>query len=151
MIKLIFVGKTKDKAVASLVEEYISRIGRFTKVQLIEVKDEPIKKNAEHTAREKEADRILEKTAGDHVIILDVNGKHVTSTEFAGLIRKHEVMRKISFVVGGPTGLHQKLVKRADLAISFGSFTIGNQIMRVVLAEQLFRAYTIMHNFPYHK
>jgi len=151
MIKLVFIGKVKDRSFAKIFQEYLERIGRYTKVEVIEIKDEPIRKNTEHLARQKEGQRILEKVKGDFVIVLDMHGKHISSEEFALVIKKNEVMRKIAFVVGGPTGLADTVKRRADYILSFSSMTMGNQLMRLVIMEQIYRAYSIIHNRPYHK
>jgi 23S rRNA (pseudouridine1915-N3)-methyltransferase len=151
MIRVVFVGRIKDRALQSVFNDYLQRLSRFTKVEVVEIKDEPLRKNQEHIAREKEADRILAKVKGDHIIVLDVKGRHFTSEQFASHIKKTEVMKRISFIVGGPTGLHDRVLRSADLAISFSTFTMGNQIMRLVLLEQLYRAYSILHNTPYHR
>jgi 23S rRNA (pseudouridine1915-N3)-methyltransferase len=151
MIRFIFVGKLKDASLKAALDDFVLRIGRFTKIEVLEIKDEPILKNAEHAAMQKEAERILSALKDEYVIALDVKGKQLSSEEFASLIKKTELDRKIAFIVGGPCGMHESVLARANMTISFSRFTIGNQLFRVVLAEQVYRAYAIIHNTGYHK
>jgi 23S rRNA (pseudouridine1915-N3)-methyltransferase len=151
MIKLIFVGKLKDASLKAALDDFVQRIGRFTKVDVLEIKDEPILKNAEHAAMLKEAERILSALKDEYAIVLDVKGKQLSSEEFASLIKKTELDRKIAFIVGGPCGMHESVLARANMTVSFSRLTMGNQLFRVVLAEQVYRAYAIIHNTGYHK
>jgi 23S rRNA (pseudouridine1915-N3)-methyltransferase len=149
MIKLVFIGKTKEASLRHDCNNYIDRIKRYTKVEVIEVKDEPLKKNAIHIAKQKEAERILKNVQNDYVIVLDAKGKQMDSQEFAGIIQKNEIMRKIAFIIGGPSGVDPKVIARANLLLSFSQLTMNNQIMRLVLVEQIYRAYSIIHHTAY--
>ena len=157
-ITIISVGKVKEKFYRDAISEYEKRLSRYCKFQIIEVTDEktPDKASAieEEQIKEKEADRILSHIKDDaYVITLEIMGKKLDSVSFANLIQQKAVhgTSHIQFVIGGSLGLHQKVSQRSDYKLSFSDMTFPHQLMRVILAEQIYRAYRIISGEPYHK
>jgi 23S rRNA (pseudouridine1915-N3)-methyltransferase len=155
-LRLIIVGKDKNEPIIEAANGYCERIGRYFPFDLVEVKEEPAKASTP-IARVKalEAERI-ERALGesDHVIALDERGKEQTSVELANRIKKwaNEGRSAIVFVVGGPNGLDPEFIqKRARETWALSRMTLPHRIARLILAEQLYRACTIMRGEPYHK
>lgn len=146
MIKLnvIVVGKLKEKFFTEAVNEYVKRISRFAEVKIIEL--------AEGKSLEAEGEEIIKKLTGT-VVVTDVQGTLVSSEDIAKIIKNSALNGKstISVVIGSSEGLCDKVKKLADHRISFGRVTYPHQLMRVILAEQLYRAMTILNNVTYHK
>jgi len=157
-ISIITVGKLKEKYLKQGIAEYTKRLSAYAKVQEIEVADE---KAPEHLSeadmlvvKQKEGERILAKIAPDtHVIALAIEGKQRTSEAFARELDQLATYgkSKIAFVIGGSLGLSADVMKRADDTISFSKMTFPHQLMKLVLCEQIYRAYRINRNEPYHK
>ncbi len=145
MIKIIFTGKTKNKPLETLTEEYLKRLKRFTKIEILEIKDEKITKNK--NIKDIEADRIIPKLKG-YTIALDEKGKQFTSIEFAKFIQKKE-LNNLTFIVGGALGLSDKI--KPDLTLSFSKMTFNHKMIRPFLLEQIYRAYCINKGIDYHK
>lgn len=157
-VSIVCVGKVKESFYRQAVEEYAKRLSRYCKFEVIEVADEKTPDKAsealENQIKEKEADRLLEKIKEDaYVFTLEIKGRKFTSEGFAEMIRKTTVSGKshLVFVIGGSLGLHEKVLKRSDQAISFSDMTFPHQLMRVILSEQIYRAYRILNGEPYHK
>ena len=157
-ISIISVGKLKEKYLKSGIEEYIKRLGSYAKVQEIEVADEKAPEQLSDAdmeiVKKKEADRILAKISPDaYVIALAIDGKMKTSEglskDMASLMTYGR--SKIVFVIGGSLGLHDEVLKRADEKLSFSKMTFPHQLMKLILVEQVYRAFRIMKNEPYHK
>ena len=157
MIKLIAIGKNKDKALQSLEKEYMKRLSAFCKFSKIEVKDEAnehVSREAEVLlVKEKEGNRVLEKLSDqDFVVLLDLHGKMIDSETFAKNLDTWQMKHSnIVFVIGGSIGLDTAILKRSDYALSFSKMTFPHQLMRVILLEQIYRSYRIMRGEPYHK
>lgn len=161
MIKLICIGRIKEQTIAELVNEYCKRIQRFAKLEIIEVEDEKItgidetNSMAAEITREMEARKVIkilensQKT--QHIIILDENGTLFSSQQLAERIKAKELEGDVIFVVGGALGLSQEIKKKANLMISMSRMTFTHQLARMILLEQIYRAYTIINNMPYHK
>ncbi|MFN4214750.1 23S rRNA (pseudouridine(1915)-N(3))-methyltransferase RlmH [Exiguobacterium sp.] len=157
-ISIITVGKLKEKYLKLGIAEYTKRLSAYAKVQEIEVADE---KAPEHLSeadmilvKQKEGERILAKISPDtHVIALAINAKQRTSEEFARELDQLATYgkSKIAFVIGGSLGLSDDVMKRANDTISFSKMTFPHQVMKLVLCEQIYRAYRINRNEPYHK
>ncbi|WP_214785442.1 23S rRNA (pseudouridine(1915)-N(3))-methyltransferase RlmH [Exiguobacterium sp. s183] len=157
-ISIITVGKLKEKYLKQGIAEYTKRLSAYAKVQEIEVSDE---KAPEHLSeadmflvKQKEGERILAKISPDtHVIALAIQGKQRTSEAFARELDQLATYgkSKIAFVIGGSLGLSDDVMKRADDTISFSKMTFPHQLMKLVLCEQIYRAYRINRNEPYHK
>ena len=157
-ISVIAVGKIKEKYLKDAITEYSKRLSRYCKLEIIEVADEKTpdqaSKAAEDLIRAKEGERILKHIRDDmYVITLEIEGKMLTSEEFADKIETLGVQGKssIAFVIGGSIGLGKEVLKRSDFALSFSKMTFPHQLMRVVLLEQVYRGYRIMNGEPYHK
>lgn len=157
-ISIACVGKIKEKFYRDAVAEYEKRLSRYCKLEILEVADEKTPDGAgaalEEQIREKEGRRLLEKIREDaFVCSLEIGGKRLTSEGFAGWMEDLTVKgtSHIVFVIGGSLGLHESVRKRADMALSFSDMTFPHQLMRVILAEQIYRAFRIIQGAPYHK
>lgn len=157
-IELICVGKIKESFYRQAVDEYAKRLSKYCKFEIVEVADEKTPDKAsvllENQIKEKEADRILDKIKEDaYVFTLEIKGKRFTSEGFADCIQNVTLRGKshLVFVIGGSLGLHDKVLKRSDQAVSFSDMTFPHQLMRVILSEQIYRAYRILSGEPYHK
>ncbi|MDO4855963.1 MAG: 23S rRNA (pseudouridine(1915)-N(3))-methyltransferase RlmH [Limosilactobacillus gorillae] len=157
-IKIIGVGKIKEKYFKAGIAEYAKRMGRYAKFEIVEVPDEKAPESlsqAEMDAvMEKEGERILAKIKDrEYVYALAILGKERSSEEFAKEINQLVTYghSDITFVIGGSLGLAPAVLKRANTQISFGRFTMPHKLMRLVLAEQIYRAITIINGLPYHK
>lgn len=150
-VNVITIGSIKEDYYVSAIKEYSKRLSRFCNLNIIELKEESNEKTIEKKI-EKESDRLLEACKGV-VILLDRQGELVTSEKLASLIDNASTKGSsdISFIIGGSNGVNQKLKAKADFAISFGKITYPHQLFRVVLLEQIYRAFTILNNLPYHK
>ena len=157
-IKIISVGKLKEKYLVQGINEYVKRLGAYAKIQLVEVPDEKAPENLSDAqmmqVKEKEGERILAKIREqDYVFALAIEGVNPTSEAFAKQISQLRVQGKSSFVfvIGGSLGLSPAVIKRSDTQISFGKMTYPHQLMRLILVEQIYRAFRINNGEPYHK
>lgn len=153
--KLITVGKTRAKAWQLAEQDYISRIRRYAQLQEISVReaDQRALRNDE-LVKEQEAGRVLAKLdAADFVVALDERGEQFSSTQLADALRLKidGGLKRIAFVVGGPLGLHSQLLRGADLTLSLSKMTLPHELAKVVLLEQIYRAFSIMRGEKYHK
>lgn len=157
-IKIIAVGKLKEKYLVQGIKEYMKRLGGYTKIELIEVADEKAPENLSaaqmQQVKDKEGERILAKIKEqDYVFALAIEGENPTSEAFAKKMAQLMVQGKSNFVfvIGGSLGLSTAVMKRSNAAISFGKMTYPHQLMRLILVEQIYRAFRINHGEPYHK
>ena len=157
-ISIACVGKIKEKFYKDAISEYEKRLSRYCKLEFLEVADEKTPDGASEALEEqikgKEARRLLEKIREDaFVCTLEIEGKRLTSEGFARWMEGLTVRgtSHIVFVIGGSLGLHESLRRRADMALSFSDMTFPHQLMRVILVEQVYRGFRIMHGEPYHK
>ena len=157
-ITVISVGKIKEKYFTAAIDEYSKRLSRFTKLNIIEVADEKIPDNAsekeELQIKDKEGELILSKIKDNmFVVAMDLNAKQMTSEEFSKFLDTQGVIgnSNIAFVIGGSLGLSKNVIKRANHKICFSKMTFPHQLFRVMLLEQIYRAFRIMKNEPYHK
>ncbi len=152
MIRLICVGKIKDKNLNALIEDYVTKIRRYHKLEIVEVKDEPITDN-ETAVLEKEGERVLSKISDDeYVILLDLHGKMIDSVSLAEKIDRLFISHsKICFVIGGSLGLSDKLRKRADEKLKLSDLTFLHQMSRLIILEQIYRCFKILNHETYHK
>ena len=151
-IKLIVVGKLKEKYLKDGIAEYIKRMGTMLPREIIELADAS-EKEAE-ALKKREGEKILSRIqAGDQLAILDIQGKLMSSEEVADFVKKAEVYGtgNLVFVIGGSLGLSKEVYQRSDLQISFGRMTLPHQLMRLVLVEQIYRAQMINRGSAYHK
>lgn len=157
-ITIIAVGKIKEKFFRDALAEYGKRLAGYCKFEIIEVADEKTPDKAgrgeELLIKEKEADRILAHLKENAcVITLEISGKKMDSMEFSELLRQKTLhgTSHIQFVIGGSLGLHEKVSERSDFKLSFSDMTFPHQLMRVILLEQIYRAFRIISGEPYHK
>lgn len=157
-VTIIAVGKLKEKFFGDAAEEYIKRIGRFAKIKIVQLNDLKIADNAstaqERDVIEKEGRDILSKIApSQYVVALCVEGKRLSSIDFAKKLSSLALEGKsdIVFVIGGSLGLSDEVKERANLRLSFSDMTFPHQLMRVILLEQIYRAFKINANEAYHK
>ncbi len=157
-IKLISVGKIKERYYRAALDEYIKRLSRYCKLTCIEVADEKAPESlsaAEMTqVKDKEGTRILTKIdQSDYVISLEITGQTMSSESLAAKLNQLALSGKsqLCFVIGGSLGLSDAVCRRSNYALSFSKMTFPHQLMRVVLLEQLYRSFKIIKNEPYHK
>ena len=157
-ITIISVGKIKEKYLKDAIAEYAKILGKYCRLEIIEVADEKTPDQASETVEEgiraKEAERILKNIKDDmYVITLEIQGKMLTSEELADKIETLGIQGKssIAFVIGGSIGLGKAVLDRSDFALSFSRMTFPHQLMRVILLEQIYRGFRIINREPYHK
>ncbi|HET0790454.1 TPA: 23S rRNA (pseudouridine(1915)-N(3))-methyltransferase RlmH [Streptococcus pneumoniae] len=157
-IKVVTVGKLKEKYLKDGIAEYSKRISRFAKFEMIELSDEKTPDKASESENQKileiEGQRILSKIADrDFVIVLAIEGKTFFSEELSKQLEETSIkgFSTLTFIIGGSLGLSSSVKNRANLFVSFGRLTLPHQLMRLVLVEQIYRAFTIQQGFPYHK
>lgn len=147
--RLVWIGKTKDKNYRALQEEYLQRLSHFVKCEVVEIRD-----SAAHETKETEGKRILEKlNQSSFVCVLDVAGRSVSSQGLADTVEKWQNAgtKEISFVIGGANGISSDVAAKANDMLSLSFLTFTHEMARVVMLEQLYRAYTILKGFPYQK
>ena len=157
-ITLITVGKIKEKYLKDAIAEYSKRLSRYCKLEIVEVADEKTPDGASELVvsqiKEKEAER-MEKYLPDsaYVMALAIEGKKLTSEKLAEKIDSLGISgtSQLVFLIGGSLGMSDRLLKRADYLLSFSDMTFPHQLMRVILLEQVYRSYRIIHGEPYHK
>ena len=157
-IKIVTVGKLKEKYLKDGIAEYAKRISRFATVEMIELADEKTPDRASDSENAKildvEGNRILSKIGErEFVVVLAIEGKTLSSEEFSKQLEQASIngSSTLTFVIGGSLGLSKEVKKRANLSVSFGRLTLPHQLMRLVLIEQIYRAFTIQQGSPYHK
>ena len=157
-ITLVTVGKVKEKFYRDAIDEFVKRMGRYCKIKIIEVADETTPNNApvaiEEQIKNKEGERILKNISESmHVILLAIEGKEISSVKFAEKIERFgiEGISDLCFVIGGSLGASKDVYERANELLSFSPMTFPHQLMRVILLEQIYRCFRIIHNEPYHK
>lgn len=158
-IKIMCVGKIKDKNLSSLILEYKKRISKYAKIDILEVEDEKFSQNLYdldiQIIKEKESKKILEKINKlnkPYVIALDLKGKNFSSVEFSKKIENISIngFSTIVFIIGGSLGISDELLNKCNERICFSSLTFPHQLIRLFLCEQIFRAFKIINNETYH-
>ena len=157
-IQMICVGKIKEKYLKLGIDEFKKRLSKYCKLEIIELEDEKAPENLSDKEmlmiKEKEGKKILSKIKDNsYVIALAIDGKNLSSEELAETINKLGVrgISNITFVIGGSLGLSDEVLSRADYKLSFSKMTFPHQLMRLILLEQVYRAYRINNGEPYHK
>ena len=157
-IKLVTIGKLKEKYLKEGIAEYSKRLSRFTKVEIIELADEKTPDKASQLENQqilaKEGERILSKIADrEFVIALAIEGQQFPSEKFSLVIEDASLkgFSNVTFIIGGSLGLSSQVKERANLLMSFGKLTLPHQLMRLVLIEQIYRVFMIQQGSPYHK
>jgi len=151
-IEIWWIGKTFQDFTQKGYTEFLKRIQKFNSTEIIEIAEIKGQSNPK-ILKNLEAEKILSKLKpDDFLILLDEKGKHFTSVDFADFIQKKEnqSIKKLIFLVGGAYGFDEKIYERANDKISLSKMTFSHQLIRLIFMEQLYRAYTIINNFPYH-
>ncbi len=153
-IKLLAIGKTDNKQLEDLIIGYINRFGFYVKFSFDVIPDIKKAKNlSESQQKEKEGKLILKKVeSSDILILLDENGKQYDSVDFSSFLQKHmnSGIKQLTFVIGGPYGFSPEVCSRANSKLSLSKMTFSHQMIRLFFIEQLYRAFTILKNEPYH-
>ena len=151
-IRVIWTGKTKDPRLRALIDDYIERVSHFVRCEIVELRESP---GAERKAGiDRDSQRISDRlNTGATTVLLDPQGAEWSSEELAAEMRRWENSgtKEIAFIVGGPRGVSSELSRRVGKRWSLSRLTLTHEMARVVLLEQLYRAYTIMHGLPYQK
>ena len=145
MIKIICLGKLKERYLKEAVDEYTKRISKYSKIEIIELPD------LDDLKKEKE---LIEKHIGnkEYIITLEIEGNSISSEEFASKIDSiYNTNSTITFIIGSSTGLHKDIKKRSNYKLSFSKLTFPHQLFRVILLEQIYRSFKINNNETYHK
>lgn len=157
-IEILCVGKLKEKYFKQGIEEYIKRLRPYANVSIVEVADEKAPESLSEAEIEQvktaEGERLLKKLPdSSYAIVLAIQGKQMPSEAFAEKIRELATYGQsdIAFIIGGSNGLSDTVLRRADFQLSFSKFTFPHQLMRLILVEQIYRAFKIMRGEPYHK
>jgi 23S rRNA (pseudouridine1915-N3)-methyltransferase len=147
--RFVWIGKTKDKNWRALQEEYFGRVSHFVRCEITEIRE-----SQPHESKEIEGKRILEILPESvFAVLLDVAGKQIASHDLAGEIEnwQNRSLKEIAFIIGGQDGVSDSVLQRANLKISLSKMTFTHETARVILLEQIYRAFTIIHRFPYQK
>ena len=156
-IKVYCIGKLKEQYIKDGINEYIKRISTYSQIEIIEVNDSKVKDNPNpfdiEKTKNEEGERILKLIKNDYLVGLDLNKNEPTSEEFAQFLQSKLVEggSNISFVIGGSYGLSDELKKRCNSSISLSKLTFLHQMTRLILLEQIYRAFKILNNETYHK
>lgn len=153
-IKLIVVGKTVDDYLKKGIQLYVNRIGFYAKFEMIEIPElKGVKSISFNEIKDMEGDLIMRQVdTTDNVVLLDEKGDSLRSLEFAEFVNKKMVsgIKNLVFIVGGAYGFSDKLYKRSNGSLSLSKMTFSHQMVRLIFAEQLYRAFSILKNEPYH-
>ncbi len=150
MIKIICVGKVKEKYLIDAIDEYKKRISKYTKMDIVELKD--LDYDIEKTLKLEGEDILKHIDDKEYVITLEINGREHTSVELTNILEKINIENSnITFVIGGSYGLSKEVINRSNYHLSFSKLTFPHQLFRVMLLEQIYRTYKIRNNESYHK
>lgn len=139
-LMIVAVGKLKNNEFKALVEDYVKRLEHYATIRCLEVKDSNVRD---------EGRALLDRSEGTYRIVLDERGQQITSVAFARMISN--LTKDASFIIGGPEGLSEEATKKADLLLSLSRMTLPHELCRVLLAEQVYRAYTLINKEHYHR
>lgn len=153
-IRLLTIGKTDNKALQTLIDDYTKRLSFYVKFDLEIIPDiKNVKNLSEAQQKEKEGELILSKiTPTDHLILLDENGKTFSSVGFSDFLQKkmNAGIKTLVFVIGGPYGFSDAVYQKAQGKVSLSEMTFSHQMVRLFVIEQIYRGFTILRNEPYH-
>lgn len=149
MIKIICLGNIKEKYLQEAIKEYTKRLNKYTKLEIIELKDE----KDSTSGLKKEKENIMKHiNSKDNIVLLDINGKQLTSEKFAEFINNELTnYSSITFIIGSSNGVDDEIRNLTDKKISFSLLTFPHQLFRVILLEQIYRSFKILNNESYHK
>ena len=149
-VQIVAIGKIKEKYYVDAINEYAKRLSKFCKFSVVELPEKSEQTNIDKKVAEES--ELLQNACKGKIVLLDRLGKSVSSEELSKIIEETKLVSStISFVVGGSNGVSEKLKRSADYCVSFGAITYPHQLFRVVLAEQIYRAFSIGAGLPYHK
>lgn len=151
-LHFVWIGKTKDRHYAALVADYLGRIKRFAQAEVGELKEQG--SDDERRVVAAESVKLLDAVVkDDFVVLMDERGRDMTSTELAEFIsiRQQTGTKRLAFVIGGFAGVSKEVRERANLQLSLSRMTLTHELARVILTEQIYRAFTILAGLPYHK
>ena len=153
-IALLMIGKTDARYFAEAIDEYRQRLTHYVPFEMQVIPDiKNAKSLSESQQKEREGEMLLKALqAGDYIVLLDERGKEMTSKQFASYLEKKmgSVSRRLVFIIGGPYGFSEALYKIANEKLSLSQMTFSHQMIRLIFAEQIYRAQTILHHEPYH-
>jgi len=152
-LHFVWMGKTRDRNCAALIKDYLARIGRYAAVDVSELKEQASGSD-EIRMKSAEGSKILSTTdRDDFVILLDEHGETISSTGLAKLIDRHQQdgVKRMAFIIGGFAGVSEEVRKKADIQLSLSRMTLTHEMARLVLVEQVYRAYTLLAGLPYHR
>lgn len=151
MIKIICVGKIKEKFYREAIEEYLKRLSKYTKIQILEVDD--VDNSNPEVSKLKEKDLILKHiNLKDYIITMEIEGEKYSSVELSKKVDKIlSINSNITFIIGGSNGLDREIKKLSNMKLSFSDLTFPHQLFRIMLLEQLYRSFKILNNETYHK
>lgn len=152
-VRIITISKTKSEY-AEAEAEFLKRLSRYAQIEIVNLKEEPIKSQPIDDIMSREGERIIKSLDKDYYnIALHVMGKEISSEELSNLIKEIKDFKgaKICFIIGGPLGLSQEVLSKVDLALSFSRMTFTHQLIRLLLLEQIYRSFEIIKGSDYHK
>jgi 23S rRNA (pseudouridine1915-N3)-methyltransferase len=153
-LQFIWIGKTKNLSIKDLADDYLGRVKKYARAEVLELRDREDAGGNKAKLIEKEGEEILQQLTTDSLVIaLDERGQEFTSYQFADLIEKHRLAgtKQLTFVIGGHLGLAEKVKQRANLTLSLSRLTLTHDLARIFLLEQVYRAFAILHGSPYQK
>ncbi len=150
MIKIITVGKIKEKYLKDGINEYLKRMQKYTKIEIIELQDEDFDINKTLLKEKEKIEKYIKER--DYVVTLEIDGEELSSIELSKKIDNIMLNNSdITFIIGGSYGLHDDIKKRSNFALSFSKMTFPHQLFRLILLEQIYRSFKILNNETYHK
>lgn len=150
MIKIITVGKIKEKYLKDGINEYLKRMQKYTKIEIIELQDEDFDINKTLLREKEKIEKYIKER--DYVVTLEIDGEELSSIELSKKIDNIMLNNSdITFIIGGSYGLHDDIKKRSNFALSFSKMTFPHQLFRLILLEQIYRSFKILNNETYHK
>lgn len=152
-IKIVSVGSIKEKFLKDAISEYLKRLTRFAKIEIIEVDETKIQNKSEEQVKKEEGERLLKRIGQDEfVFLLDLKGELISSEVLAQKINEliNKGISPLTFVIGGTLGLSEEVRKRANIKLSISKMTFTHQMCRMIILEQIYRAFKIINNEEYH-
>lgn len=152
-LHFVWIGKTKDAHCAALTNEYLKRLSRFASYEISELKEASGQSEESRVIQAESAKILTAVERDDFVVLLDETGKNFSSVEFADFVnaKQNYSIKRLAFVIGGFAGVSEAVKKRAQQTIALSRMTLTHELARVLLAEQIYRAYTLLAGLPYHK
>jgi 23S rRNA (pseudouridine1915-N3)-methyltransferase len=153
-LRFVWIGKTKQAPMRALIEDYVGRLQRFAKVELVELRDRDDVGADQRRIIEREGEEILERIASDpFVVVMDERGRQLSSIEMSELMEEHRLAgtKQMTFVLGGHSGVAEAVKDRANYKLGLSRMTLTHEMARLLLVEQVYRGFTIIHGLPYQK